>query len=535
MHVDGLIDCRKIAQNFADHFSKICSPFNEKRNLELKQQYENMRSMYTGSLTSSDHDEFDVQLISEQICYLKNGKAPGLDDISAEHLKHCHPVLVIILCKLFNVYMSCGHVPRCFCDSYTIPIPKVDKYLCNLTVNDFRGISISPVISKLFELCILDRYGHYLYTSDCQFGFKRSLSCKHVIYSVRQTINHYTYNGSTVNLCFLDLSKAFDRMNHFALFIKLMNRAIPLTLLAVLEYWFKSSSTCVRWCGHNSAVFRLSAGVRQGGVLSPILFSVYIDDIVHKVVRNNVGCYFSYVCTSIFLYADDILLLSPTLSGLQRILSTCEEELNSVDMHINTSKSVCMRIGPRFDLACSTLSVSGVPLKWVSSYKYLGVNIVSSTNFKCSFLQAKRKFFAAFNAVFGKIGRNASEDVIIQLLQSKCMPIILYGTEVCGLLKRDKQSINFSVTRIFMKIFKTSSVDVVRYCQYFFHFLPVEYLLEIRESKFLFSFCKSDNRLCMLFFSQAERRLQELYSTYSVSSMGQLRKAVELKFNEYFS
>ena len=94
----------------------------------------------------------------------------------------------------------------------------------SLTVDDFRGISISPVLSKIFEHCILDRYCKYFVTSDNQFGFKREWSCAHAIYTLRSVVDYYVNYGSTVNVCLLDLSKAFDKMNHHGLFIKLMER-----------------------------------------------------------------------------------------------------------------------------------------------------------------------------------------------------------------------------------------------------------------------------------------------------------------------
>ena len=114
-------------------------------------------------------------------------------------------------------------------------------------VDDFRGISISPLLSKIFEHCILDRFSSFLATSDNQFGFKIGLSCSHAIYSIRSVIDEYVAGGFTVNVCALDLSKAFDRMNHFALFIKLMKRDTPVNLLVVIEKWFVISVTCVKW------------------------------------------------------------------------------------------------------------------------------------------------------------------------------------------------------------------------------------------------------------------------------------------------
>jgi len=109
------------------------------------------------------------------------------------------------------------------------------------------GISISPVLSRLFELCVLDRYSDYFRTSDSQFGFKKHTSCSHVVYSVRNVIDHYVSHCSTVNVCSLDLSKAFDRMNHYVLFTKLIERNLPFNLLHIFEKWFTMSETCVRW------------------------------------------------------------------------------------------------------------------------------------------------------------------------------------------------------------------------------------------------------------------------------------------------
>ena len=86
----------------------------------------------------------------------------GLDELTCKHLKYSHPIIIVILCKLFNLFVVNGHVPESFGRSYMAPIPKGNVCTGNraLTLDDFRGISISPVISKLFEHAILDRFGH---------------------------------------------------------------------------------------------------------------------------------------------------------------------------------------------------------------------------------------------------------------------------------------------------------------------------------------------------------------------------------------
>jgi len=83
-----------------------------------------------------------------------------------------------------------------------------------------------------------------------------------------------------VNLCALEMSKAFDKLNHYALFIKLMDRNVPLVILNVLVYWYSMCSAVVRWDSMFSTVVQLQCGVRHGGVLSPVLFALYVNDLI---------------------------------------------------------------------------------------------------------------------------------------------------------------------------------------------------------------------------------------------------------------
>jgi hypothetical protein len=114
-----------------------------------------------------------------------------------------------------------------------------------------------------------------------------------------------------------------------------MHRNVPENLLKVIEDWFSKCITCVRWGPIYSGMFHLFRGVRQGGVLSPHLFSIYIDDVTDSAECVNVGCVLGPIPMCIFLYADDILLLAPSVSALQTLLTVCELHLRTLDLHIN--------------------------------------------------------------------------------------------------------------------------------------------------------------------------------------------------------
>jgi Reverse transcriptase (RNA-dependent DNA polymerase) len=512
LQVNNLTNESDIADLFARHFEKICVVKSEEVNKNLKDVYVTNRSSYSGSPFTNDH-AFDAELTEAIINNMKKGKAAGLDGITAEHLQHCHPSLPTFLAKLFNLIMETGIVPGNFGLSYTIPLLKGNGGCMSksLTVNDFRGISISPAISKIFENCILQRYKEYFITSDNQFGFKKFTGCSHAIYTVRQTVEVFTNSGTTVNLCALDLSKAFDKVNHFGLFIKLMNRAVPIVLLEVLEHWFSICLTCIRFGSSVTSFFSLECGVRQGGVLSPHLFNIYIDDVIKTVSHSKFCCNIRFSCVSIFMYADDLIIMSPSVTLLQKLFTLVENELMSIEMYINPAKSSCIRFGPRYDAICEELEThDGSKIPWVTTCKYLGIEMLSSRSFKCAFDNAKKSFYKSFNAIFGKIGRHASADVVIHLLKIKCLPIILYGLNACPVNATDKKSLDFVIFKTLAKIFETFSKEVIDECRIYFNIPLAADMLINHKMKFLMRYSASENLLCQLYAPNAEREMKAM-------------------------
>jgi len=123
-------------------------------------------------------------------------------------------------------------------------------------------------------------------------------------------------------------------------------------------------------------------------------------------------------------------------------------------------------------------------LPGVSEIRYFGTYIIKGRQFRCSVTNAKRSFIRSINAIFGKVGRIASEEVTLQLVKSKCLPILLYGLECYSLPKADLHSLDFVVMRLLMKLFRTANKDIINECCSFCHFpLPTE-MLKIKSNKF---------------------------------------------------
>ena len=216
-------------------------------------------------------------------------------------------------------------------DIVIVPIPKSSVGFSKpLNCENFRGIAISQIISKVFEYCFLNKLGDFLSSKANQFGFKKGIGCNHAIYTVRKIVERLISGGNTVNLCSIDPSKAFDKVNHHGLLIKLMKRNLPLCFLEIIEHWLNICHSVVKWNSMLSYAFVVKFRVRQGSDLSPFLFAVYLDDI-----WVNLQIMPSYY---VIIYADDILLVSSSICELQRIFDICEREFMWLDMVINVKK-----------------------------------------------------------------------------------------------------------------------------------------------------------------------------------------------------
>ena len=284
-------------------------------------------------------------------------------------------------------------VPDAFGLGTTFSIPKGDKNRIYDKLEDFRGITISPILSKVFELCLLKCFDKYLYSSERQFGFKKGVSCNHALFTLRKTIDFFVENNSNINLCSLDMSKAFDRLNHDILFVKLMDRNVPADLIKLLKCWYSKLFSCIKWGNESSKMFHITVGVRQGGILSPSLFAVYVDKLLGKLTISGLGCFISGVCFNSLMYADDIILLSISVCDLQQMVNLCIEELSLIDMFVNSNKSGCLRIGKRHKVDVQLISGGDKLVPWQNEIKYLGINIMCSKSFKLNLPRTKQKYF----------------------------------------------------------------------------------------------------------------------------------------------
>ena len=219
-----------------------------------------------------------------------------------------------------------------------IPIPK-DKKKSLCSASNYRAIALSSIFSKILDWIILLKEEHSLRFSELQFGFKTGLSTTQCTFSMLEIIVYYNFNKSDVGVLLLDVSKAFDRLNYCKLFNELLKRNISPVLLRLLLYMYTTQSLRVKWSDTTSPQFTVMNGVKQGGVLSPILFAIYTDGLLKRLEDTGVGCHMGCRFTGAQAYADDITLLAPCKSALSIMIDVCEQYAAEFDILFNGSKS----------------------------------------------------------------------------------------------------------------------------------------------------------------------------------------------------
>ena len=246
-------------------------------------------------------------------------------------------------------------------------------------VNNFRGVTLVSCLSKLFTAVLNKRVNDwsekYNTVSDAQFGFKKGFCTVDAIYTLHSLIQNLLNNNKRLFCAFVDLRKAFDSVYHNALWLKLYKMGINGKMLRNIHAMYDSVKCCVRHCGSYSDFFEVSVGLKQGETLSPILFSLFIEDLeIYLQGKPSSGLNIKDINLLLLLFADDMVILGESSEDLQDSLNELYKYCDKWGLEVNTAKTKVVVFRRRGGLHQNERwSLNGTILETVNDFNYLGV------------------------------------------------------------------------------------------------------------------------------------------------------------------
>jgi len=420
--VGEAVGAENVCNLWKDHFanlygSKVNSVYRSKFFAKLRHSNLNMSNLC-----------IDVCNMTDVVNKQKRNKAAGPDGIFTESYVYGGRRLCVYLCMAFNIFLKFGYLPGSMCLSAIMPLIK-NKTGDVTDVNNYRAIAVSNAVTKILEGVLFG----FIETDDkvdvYQFGFRKQLSTGLCTNVFKSTVNYYREHGSHIFCCFIDFTKAFDSVDYWLLFCKMLDcskNTLYTATVRLLSYWYSHQMMFVRWQGVESNYFCIANGVRQGGILSPYLFRIYVRDLIAAVVSSSAGCCDRVgLKVNLLAYADDMVLLAPSWHALQLLLSVIEKGAQQIDLSFNTSKTVCMVFSPcdrRKSVSESfpQFVLNGAMLSFVPQFKYLGHIVDNSCYDDGDINREVRCLFARTNILLRRF-RRCSVKVKLQLFKSYCI------------------------------------------------------------------------------------------------------------------
>lgn len=320
-------------------------------------------------------------------------------------------------------------------EALIISIPKNPRGdLCSS--DNYRGIALSSAIAKLFDIIVLNRYGSsHLSTSELQFAYKTKHSTSMCTFVLKEIIHYYWSKQSNVFTCFVDASKAFDKVSFEMLFLLLLKKNIPAPFVRLIFDGYLRQKLSAVWNQAKSGNFCVANGVRQGAVLSAILYIVYTDELLERLQKIGAGCYVESKYYGAVAYADDLTLISPTLEGLEKMVSVTESFGNEFSIEFNAVKTKCMAFSHknRVRPILHPILVSGREIEWVDNFKYLGNWLTPDLSDTFDIEKKRGHFVQKANHVLHAFSI-AKSSIKSNLVQTFCTA--LYGSQLWKLNNR---------------------------------------------------------------------------------------------------
>ena len=441
--IDDQIGSKNIANKFAELYSQLYNQHEPHDDLALLEM-EIRESVGPNSI--SDVDKITVDIVKRALKQMKKGKNDSLFDLQSDCFASGPDSLILHLTNMLKTFIVHGAVPYFILICTLLPLVK-DNLADITTSENYRAIATGSLLLKLMDIVILILEKDKLNCDQLQFGFQAGASTTMCSWTATTVIEHYNQGGCPVYACAMDLSKAFDLVEWVSMFKLLQEKGVSPIFVRILLFIYKNQTCDVKWNTSYSHRFSVVNGVRQGAVSSPLLFSIYIDGLITILRRSGLGCRIDSFYYGVLGYADDLLLMSASRTGLQAMVSMCEKfaKLRKLKFSTNDdpvkSKTKCL-IFSKVKSARTNVApiiLNGDPLPWVDSVKHLGNILDYENSMKKDCLTKRGNLIGKVNSLFQEF-TYVTPTVMMKILN-------IYATSFYGSSLWDLYS--DEVTRIF--------------------------------------------------------------------------------------
>ena len=450
---DGM---ERIRERWKEHFDQLLNAGRELTD-ECLQQLE---------VPSGSDEEPCPSLteVEEAVSKLKNHKACGADGIYGEMLKAGGGTMVKHLHHLITRIWSCERVPEDWTKAIIVPLfKKGDPSVCD----NWRGLSMLSVVGKVLAHVILARMCPVIEgrISECQAGFRKARGCADQIFTLRRVMEQARDKKMSLSLCFVDFKAAYDSLNRGGLWRILRRYGVSDKMCNIIRALYGSSKSAVRVDGELSDWFSVKTGVRQGCVLSPMLFNIYMDHVIRealegvkhgvmveyrmpggRVVRGDLVAGKELVFA--LLYADDLVLICESEEALKETMIRLEEVTQRYGLNISVKKTKKLITGESSDSNAAELSLRQEAVEQVDEFVYLGSAMTNTGSSEKDIIRRISLGLYKFNelkAVWAH--REISLKTKIQIYRAVVMSTVLYGAESWTCSDRDYARLNVFHTK----------------------------------------------------------------------------------------
>ncbi|KAI8499222.1 hypothetical protein Bbelb_229860 [Branchiostoma belcheri] len=374
-----------------------------------------------------DTSDFTEPEIHEAIKNLKNNKSPGMDGITAEMLKAGRESVVKWMCQLCNNAWNRGEVPEDWRNGVVVCIPKKGNLA---ECDNWRGVTLLSIPGKVYCHAILNRIRDAVDEElrEQQAGFRPKRSCAEQIFTLRRIIEKCNEFQSTLAISFIDFTKAFDSIHRPSLWNIMQMYGLPNKVISAIKHIYADFKCCVRTDDGFSGWFEVVTGVRQGCVLSPILFALAIDWVLQQSTKDKGIPWLQGQRLSDLDFADDIAGLAESTKDLQALVSEIGSTAGGIGLTISGKKTKNMLTGSH--PPPTSVFIDGKEVEIVQNFTYLGSSINSNGDMDKELDCRVGKASAAFNQL-GKLWRNKklSLKTKMRFYNSNVLSTLLYGCE----------------------------------------------------------------------------------------------------------